>query len=50
MVTTIQKKKTPTKGNTKPEKKTLQAQPSEEKEQLYTIRLFITNSLNEGAM
>jgi hypothetical protein len=27
----------------------LQAQPSEEKKWWYTIRLFRTNSLNEGA-
>jgi hypothetical protein len=32
------------------EKKTLQAQPSEEKERWYTVRLFGTNSLKEGAM
>jgi hypothetical protein len=31
-------------------KKTLQAQPSEEKERLYTVRLFRTNSLKEGAV
>jgi hypothetical protein len=41
----------PTKGNTEPErdrKKTLQAQPSEERNG-YTVRLFGTNSLKEGA-
>jgi hypothetical protein len=31
-------------------KKTLQAQPSEEKERRYTIRLFGLNSLKEGAV
>jgi hypothetical protein len=31
-------------------KKTLQAQPSEEKEWWYTVRLFETNSLKEGAV
>jgi hypothetical protein len=37
--------------NTEPEKKrTLQAQPSEEKERWCTVRLFGMNSLKEGAM
>jgi hypothetical protein len=41
----------PTRGNTVPEeKKTLQAQPSEKKERCYTVRLFGTNSLKEGAI
>jgi hypothetical protein len=31
-------------------KKTLQAQPSEEKELWYTVRLFGTNSLKEGVV
>jgi hypothetical protein len=31
-------------------KKTLQAHPSEEKEWSYTVRLFGTNSLKDGAV
>jgi hypothetical protein len=53
-VITATPKKKPTRGNTEPErergKKTLQAQPSEEKERRYTVRLFGTNSLKEGAV
>jgi hypothetical protein len=51
ITTTWKKKKTNNKRKHQAQKKeTLQAQPSEENERLYTIRLFGTYSLKEGAM
>jgi hypothetical protein len=48
---TATREKSPTRGNTEPEKKkTLRAQSSENNERWYTVRLFGTNSLKVGAM
>jgi hypothetical protein len=49
MVTaTHTQKKRSTGGNTEPDKKMLQAQPSEEKKRRYTVKLFRTNNLKKG--